>query len=61
VGIKPGEARFPSEIADGREKGEIRDLGQDSPDEEDWEVQSYEVEVPVLCIELSRMPPWVTC
>jgi len=53
------ERRHPSEILEqnkrcGRKKAKIGILYQDSPDEEDWEVQSYEIEVAILCIELSR-------
>jgi len=35
-------------------------LGHDSPNEEDWEVQSNEVEVPFTGVELSRMASRVT-
>ena len=42
------------------EKGGIWNLDHDSPDEEDWEVQSNEVEVPFRGIEFRRMPPRVT-
>jgi hypothetical protein len=43
------------------EKGENWDLCQDSPDEEDWEVQSYEIEVTFRGVELRRMASGVTC
>jgi len=50
-----------SETGDRGNKGENWDFDHDLPDEEDWEVQANEVKVPVLCIELGSMPPWVTC
>ena len=42
------------------EKGGIWNLDHDSPDEEHWEVQSNEVEIPFAGIELSRMASRVT-
>ena len=42
------------------QKDESRNLDVNSPDEEDWEVQSNEVEVPFTGVELSRMASRVT-
>jgi len=58
--MKLEKARSPAETGDRAGKDENWSLDHDSPDEEDWEVQSNEVEVPFAGIELSRMASRVT-